>query len=95
MRRVSAVLFDLDGVLVESREATERVWLAWAAENGIEEDALRSAMHGVRSADVVRALRPDLDAVVESDEIERRQAVDVDGLRADPRCRCGAPGIEG
>ena len=27
MRRVSAVLFDLDGVLVESRESTERVWL--------------------------------------------------------------------
>ena len=63
MRRVSAVLFDLDGVLVESREATERVWLDWARDNGIEEDALRSAMHGVRSADVVRALRPDLDAV--------------------------------
>ena len=84
MRRVSSVLFDLDGVLVESREATERVWLAWARYNGIEEDQLRSAMHGVRSADVVRALRPDLDAVVESEEIERRQAVDVEGLRAIP-----------
>ena len=84
MRRVSAVLFDLDGVLVESREATERVWLRWARHNGIEEDALRSAMHGVRSADVVRALRPDLDAIVESEEIERRQAEDTDGLRPIP-----------
>jgi mannitol-1-/sugar-/sorbitol-6-phosphatase len=84
VRRVSAVLFDLDGVLVESREATERVWLDWALKNGIDEGALRSAMHGVRSVEVVRALRPDLDAVVESDEIERRQAVDVDGLRAIP-----------
>ena len=84
MRRVSAVLFDLDGVLVESREATERVWLAWAAQNRVDEDALRSAMHGVRSADVVRALRPDLDAVVESEEIERRQALDTDGLRPIP-----------
>jgi sugar-phosphatase len=84
VRRVSAVLFDLDGVLVESRESTERVWLAWALRNGIEEDALRSAMHGVRSAEVVRALRPDLDAGAESEEIERRQAEDVDGLRAIP-----------
>ena len=84
MRRVSAVLFDLDGVLVESREATERVWLAWASKNGIGEEELRSAMHGVRSADVVRALRPDLDAVVESEEIERRQAEDTDGLRPIP-----------
>ena len=84
MRRVSAVLFDLDGVLVESRESTERVWLAWATRNGIDEGELRSAMHGVRSAEVVGTLRPDLDAAAESDEIERRQAEDVDGLRAIP-----------
>ena len=84
MRRVSAVLFDLDGVLVDSRESTEWVWLAWASKNGIDEEQLRSAMHGVRSAEVVRALRPDLDAAAESDEIERRQAEDVDGLVAIP-----------
>jgi sugar-phosphatase len=84
VRRVSAVLFDLDGVLVESRLATERVWLAWASKNGIGEEELRSAMHGVRSVEVVRALRPDLDAVVESEEIERRQAEDTDGLRPIP-----------
>ena len=78
------MLFDLDGVLVDSRESTERVWLAWASKNGIDEEELRSAMHGVRSAEVVHALRPDLDAAAESDEIERRQAEDVDGLRAIP-----------
>jgi mannitol-1-/sugar-/sorbitol-6-phosphatase len=82
VRRLAAVLFDLDGVLVESREPTERVWLEWAAKNGIEEGALRSAMHGVRSVEVVSSLRPDLDAVVEAEGIELRQAEDVDGLRA-------------
>jgi sugar-phosphatase len=81
-RVVRAVLFDLDGVLVESREATERVWLAWALKNGIGEEELRSAMHGVRSVEVVRALRPGLDAVVEARGIEDAQARDVDGLRA-------------
>ena len=95
VRRVSAVLFDLDGVLVESRESTERVWLAWASKNGIDEGALRSAMHGVRSAEVVRALRPDLDAAAESDEIERRQAEDVEGLVAIPGAAGGSWGIEG
>jgi mannitol-1-/sugar-/sorbitol-6-phosphatase len=83
-RRVSAVLFDLDGVLVESRDATERAWLDWASKNGIDEAALRSAMHGVRSADVVRRLRPDLDAAAESESIEGRQAEDTEGLRAIP-----------
>ena len=84
MRTIAAVLFDLDGVLVESKEATERVWLDWARANGISEPALRSAMHGVRSVEVVRTLRPDLDAAAESDAIERRQAEDVEGLRAIP-----------
>jgi sugar-phosphatase len=95
VRRVSAVLFDLDGVLVESRIPTERVWLDWASKNGIDEAALRSAMHGVRSADVVRALRPDLDAVGESHEIERRQAVDVDGLRAIPGAAAALRALKG
>jgi mannitol-1-/sugar-/sorbitol-6-phosphatase len=81
-RVVTAVLFDLDGVLVESREATERVWLEWAARHGIGIAELRQAMHGVRSVEVVRALRPELDAPAESDAIERAQVEDVGGLRA-------------
>ena len=91
MRSVRAVLFDLDGVLVESREATERVWRDWALRKGIDEDELVSAMHGVRSVEVIRALRPELDAVAESEEVERRQAEDVRGLRAIP----GAAGALG
>jgi mannitol-1-/sugar-/sorbitol-6-phosphatase len=84
LRVVRAVLFDLDGVLVESREATERVWVAWARSNDIDEEELRSAMHGVRSVEVVRALRPELDAGAESARIEEAQAADVRGLRAIP-----------
>ena len=56
----------------------------WAADNGIDERSLRSAMHGVRSVEVVRALRPELDAVAESNAIELRQTEDLDGLRAIP-----------
>jgi sugar-phosphatase len=82
VRVVSAVLFDLDGVLVESREATERVWLRWALANGIEEEELRSAMHGVRSVEVVRALRPDSDFAAEAESIERQQAENTEGLTA-------------
>jgi mannitol-1-/sugar-/sorbitol-6-phosphatase len=82
LRVVRAVLFDLDGVLVESREATERVWLEWARTNGIGDEELRSAMHGVRSVEVVRTLRPESDYVAEAAEIERVQAEDVAGLRA-------------
>ena len=81
-RVVRAVLFDLDGVLVESREATERVWLSWARKNGIGDEELRSAMHGVRSVEVVRALRPESDFVSDAAGIEEAQARDTEGLRA-------------
>jgi sugar-phosphatase len=83
-RVVRAVLFDLDGVLVDSREATERVWLRWASANGIGEEELRSAMHGVRSVEVVRTLRPELDAEAEGAWIEGTQAEDVGDVRAIP-----------
>ena len=95
MRRVSAVLFDLDGVLVESRLSTERAWLSWASKNEVDEADLRSAMHGVRSADVVRALRPDLDAVAEANGIERRQAEDTEGLRAIPGALAALGALKG
>jgi mannitol-1-/sugar-/sorbitol-6-phosphatase len=81
-RVIRAVLFDLDGVLVESREATERVWLDWASRNGIDAAELLAAMHGVRSVEVIRTLRPKLDAIAEAELIERAQAEDVRGLRA-------------
>jgi mannitol-1-/sugar-/sorbitol-6-phosphatase len=84
VRWIAAVLFDLDGVLVESREATERVWRDWAVRNGIDEAELLSSMHGVRSVEVVRAVRPELDAVREAEAIEALQAEDVEGLRAIP-----------
>ena len=84
VRVVCAVLFDLDGVLVESREATERVWVDWASRNGIGVEELRSAMHGVRSVEVVRALRPDSDFAAEAAGIEDAQALDTEGLRAIP-----------
>ena len=95
MRTVSAVLFDLDGVLVESRESTERVWVSWALKNGVDEAALRSAMHGVRSAEVIRALRPDLDAAAEAEQVERDQAEDTEGLRAIPGAVAALAALKG
>jgi mannitol-1-/sugar-/sorbitol-6-phosphatase len=60
------------------------VWRDWAVRNGIDEAELLSSMHGVRSVEVVRAVRPELDAVREAEAIEALQAEDVEGLRAIP-----------
>jgi hypothetical protein len=34
--RCAAVLFDLDGVLVDSRRCIEAIWRAWAAGKGLD-----------------------------------------------------------
>jgi mannitol-1-/sugar-/sorbitol-6-phosphatase len=77
-----AVLFDLDGVLVDSREAVERQWRVWAAEHGVDMDSIRPVMHGVRGAEAVAAVAPRLDAEAEAALIDRAQALDLDGVVA-------------
>src|SRR5436190_1709265 len=58
----AAFLFDLDGVLVDSRTVVERVCRAWAARLGVEPDALLRIAHGRRTRDTVRIVAPHVDA---------------------------------
>jgi mannitol-1-/sugar-/sorbitol-6-phosphatase len=75
-----AVLFDLDGVLVESRASVERQWVLWAGEHGVDMARIRALMDGVRGAEVVAAVAPELDAEAEAAAIDHAQAVDLDGV---------------
>jgi len=84
VRLVSAVLFDVDGVLLDSRESTERGWMEWARRQGVDPDLLRGSMHGVRSADVICAVAPALDAASEAELVERIQEDDTEGVRPIP-----------
>jgi sugar-phosphatase len=76
-----AVLFDLDGVLVDSTASVERHWAAFAARHGLELQAIRHATHGRRSPDTIREVAPHLNAEAEGLRIDRDQAQDSDGLR--------------
>jgi sugar-phosphatase len=68
------VLSDLDGVLVDSGDAVERVWREWAVEHGIDPDEVARASHGVPSPAVVARVAPHLHSPEEIDRIERRHA---------------------
>jgi sugar-phosphatase len=59
----SAVLFDLDGVLVDSRRMVEQAWLRWADEQQLEAEKVLAVIHGRRGQDSVRLLAPHLDPV--------------------------------
>lgn len=81
------VLFDLDGVLVDSTPAVARVWSAWARERGMDPaDTVRRA-HGRPSIETIRELLPHADAEKENALVERRELDDMDGMVTLPGAR--------
>jgi mannitol-1-/sugar-/sorbitol-6-phosphatase len=82
--RVSAVLFDLDGVLVDSARVVERAWRKWAREQAIRADDILAVAHGRPAREVVRIFAPHLDAEQQALRIARHEARDAGGLAAMP-----------
>jgi mannitol-1-/sugar-/sorbitol-6-phosphatase len=79
-----AILFDLDGVLVDSTPCVTRVWKAWAREHGLDSNYIVHVAHGQRTIETVRKVAPHLDAQRETDLIEQRELNDTQGLRVLP-----------
>ncbi|TMR39284.1 HAD-IA family hydrolase [Actinomadura geliboluensis] len=80
----AAVLFDVDGTLVDSTPLVERAARAWAAEYGIDPDEFLSDAHGRRTSDrVADFLPPDQvrDATARLDALE---STGTDGITALP-----------
>ena len=79
-----AVLFDLDGVLVDSTPAVARVWTRWAVAHGIDPQRAIAHAHGRRSIETVRALAPELNAEEENLRVEQMEIEDKEGVTALP-----------
>jgi sugar-phosphatase len=77
---VRGVLFDMDGVLVDSTPAVSRVWARWAREHGFDPDEVVRKAHGRPSITTIRELLPHADHTAEDREVERREITDVDGV---------------
>jgi sugar-phosphatase len=75
-----ALLFDLDGVLINSTPAVARVWREWAIEHGFNPDEVVARAHGRPSLTTVREYLPNADHQVENREVERREIEDLDGV---------------
>jgi len=74
----------MDGVLVSSIGSAERSWRKWAARYGIPNAEMREVPHGRRAIDIVRWLRPDIDAQAGLKVIEDLEVADVADLRVLP-----------
>jgi mannitol-1-/sugar-/sorbitol-6-phosphatase len=82
--RARALLFDLDGVLVDSHGAIELVWRRWAAEQGVDADAFLRVAHGRRISETIRAVAPTLDATAAAAQLDRLEAAQTHGLQSVP-----------
>jgi mannitol-1-/sugar-/sorbitol-6-phosphatase len=76
----SALLFDLDGVLVDSTPAVIRVWSRWAIARGFDPDEVVRKAHGRPSIATIRDYLPDADAEAENREVERGEIEDLGGV---------------
>ncbi|HEX4604454.1 MAG TPA: HAD-IA family hydrolase [Candidatus Angelobacter sp.] len=79
-----AILFDMDGVLIVSAPAVERVWRAWALSHGLDPAHVVAEAHGRRSIETIQAVAWELDAEKENIVVEQMEINDKEGVTALP-----------
>jgi len=76
-----AFLFDMDGTVLTSIAAAERVWTTWAVRHGVDVESFLPTIHGARAIDTIRRLGlPGVDAEAEAAWITEAEIDDVDGV---------------
>ncbi len=75
-----AMLFDLDGVLVDSRPCVKHVWEEWAAAHGFDAEEFLKVAHGRRTRETLRMVRPTLDIAAEVAVLDRMEETETRGL---------------
>jgi mannitol-1-/sugar-/sorbitol-6-phosphatase len=83
----SALLFDMDGVLIDSTPAVTRVWRQWAIAHGFDPDGVVRKAHGRPSIATIRDYLPHSDHEAENREVERREIQDLVGVVTLPGAR--------
>jgi sugar-phosphatase len=77
-----AILFDLDGVLIDSTSCIARHWEEWARQHGLQIAAVMEVAHGFRTVETIRLVAPHLDAEKEAERFTALEVVDTDGVVA-------------
>lgn len=74
----SAVIFDLDGVLIHAEAIYERHWRHWAEQHGIDYETIAAVHHGRPSRQTIELAAPHLDAAEEAESYNAGLAADTD-----------------
>jgi sugar-phosphatase len=84
----AAMLFDMDGTLVDSSSCVELTWRLWAGRHGVDIDALLSISHGRQNHETIRLIAPHLETpeeiafLVQTEEDCHEGITEVGGARA-------------
>jgi sugar-phosphatase len=78
--RCKAILFDLDGVLVDSAECVERTWHDWATHHRLNPESVIALAHGRRTIETVRLVAPQLIAEAELSSLAASEATTSEGV---------------
>lgn len=79
--RYRAFLFDMDGTIINSIAAAERIWSSWAQRQGLDVASFLPTIHGARALDTIARLDlPGVDPHHESRSITAAEIIDVDGI---------------
>jgi sugar-phosphatase len=70
----------MDGVLIDSTPAVDRVWRKWALEHGFDPREVVARAHGRPSLATVREYLPNANHEEENREVERREIADLAGV---------------
>jgi sugar-phosphatase len=80
-RAFGAFLFDMDGTVLNSIAAAERIWSAWAVRHGVDVEAFLPTIHGARAIDTINRLNlPGVDAEAQAAFITAAEIEDVEGI---------------
>jgi mannitol-1-/sugar-/sorbitol-6-phosphatase len=81
---IDAFLFDMDGTILTSIVAAERVWARWARKHGLDVEAFLPTLHGVRTIETVKRQNLPVDPEAEARWITEQEMVDTDGITEIP-----------
>jgi len=79
-----AVLFDMDGTLVDSTAVVERAWSWWAALHGIPLEGVLSFAHGRPTIATMEHFLPARDHTEDLEEMDRYEEAQLEGILAVP-----------
>jgi len=76
----AAILFDLDGVLIDSTACITRHWQQWAEHHNLDLAEIMSVAHGRRTVETMRLVAPHLAVQDEAQRFADMEAADAEGV---------------